>query len=91
VENDRSGVVKIEQTDSAPWLNSNTYTRFGSSLENTWIIRAQTPSYRVARNMVIVARKQPHARHAYAGSARSHSTFLVAVDGRIILRLRYDF
>lgn len=48
VENDRSGVVKIEQTDSAPWLNSNTHTRLsGSSLENTWIIRAQTPSYRV--------------------------------------------
>lgn len=49
-ENDRSGVVKIEQADSAPWLNSNTHTRLGfelSSLENTWIIRAQTPSYRV--------------------------------------------
>lgn len=65
-----SGVVKIEQTDSAPWLNSNT-TR-GSSLENTRIIRARLPG---ARNMVIVARKPAFARETRRGQ-QDHATLL---------------
>lgn len=42
VENDRSGVVKIERTDSAPWLNSNTTPAPRSKIHGLFV-----PGYRV--------------------------------------------
>lgn len=76
VENDRSGVVKIEQTDKrsmAKLKHAHATRLFAWKYMDYSCPNTKLPG---ARNMVIVARNQPHARHGYAGSARSRSTFV---------------